>query len=121
MSWKNIKTFLIILFLIINAYLIFSQYGFDFQSSNKTYIDEKSLSDTISIIQKNYNIEIDNETVPYEVNNLGIIDVTNLIYTDKFKNSEYGFKTNGSFFESEIETNTYSYNHRYCSLLNLGE
>lgn len=116
MSWKNIKTFLIILFLIINAYLIFSQYGFDFKSSGKTYVDEKSLSDTISIIQKNYNIEIENKTVPYEINNLGIIDVTNIIYTDKFKNSDYAFKTNGSFFEAEIETNTYSYNE-----INAGE
>lgn len=110
MSWKNIKTFLIVLFLIINAYLVFSQYGFDFKSESKTYIDEKSLSDTISIIKNNYNITVDNKLIPLKVDNLGIIDVTNIIYTDKFKNSGYKFKTNGALFEAEIETNTYSYN-----------
>ena len=57
MSWKNIKTFLIVLFLIINIYLIYSQYGFSFKSSDSSYVSKDTLSDSIWIIEKNYNID----------------------------------------------------------------
>lgn len=110
MSWKNIKTFLIVLFLIINIYLIFSVNGFDFKKPNTSYVNKKTVSDTINILKNNYNIEINEQTVPESVDNIGIIDVTNIIYTDSFKNSEYDFKTNGAAFEADIETDTYSYN-----------
>lgn len=110
MNWKNIKTFLIILFLIINIYLILTQYGFDFRSSNASYVDKTTLNDSISIIKNNYNISIDKGIIPGKIEKLGIIDVTNIIYTDKFKKSKYEFETNGADFKSHIETETYSYN-----------
>lgn len=116
MSWKNIKSFLIILFLIINLYLVFSQYGFNFKSSDFCYVNKKTLSDSISIIKKNYNVIADKAIVPEKVKKLGIIDVTNIIYTKKFEKSGYGFKTNGANFEVQIETDTYSYNETNAKL-----
>jgi len=110
MSWKNIKTFLIILFLIINIYLIYSQYGFDFKSSNASYVNKDTLNDSVSIIKNNYNVNIDKNIIPEKLNKLSIIDVTNIIYTDKFKNSAFKFETSGSGFNAHIETETYSYN-----------
>ena len=73
-------------------------------------MNKKTLSDSISIIKKNYNVIADKAIVPEKVKKLGIIDVTNIIYTKKFEKSGYGFKTNGANFEVQIETDTYSYN-----------
>mgnify|MGYP003293129731 CR=1 FL=1 len=64
MNWKNIKTFLIILFLIINIYLIYSQYGFDFKSPNASYVNKDTLNDSVSIIKNNYNVNIDKNIIP---------------------------------------------------------
>ena len=110
MNWKNIKTFLIILFLIINIYLIYSQYGFDFKSPNASYVNKDTLNNSISIIKHNYNISVDKSVIPTKIARLGIIDVTNIIYTDNFQKSKYKFETSGSSFKSHIETDTYSYN-----------
>ncbi|MBO7289659.1 MAG: hypothetical protein J6V03_06700 [Clostridia bacterium] len=109
MSWKNIKTFLIVLFLIINVYLVYSQYGFGFKSSGASYINKDTLNDAIGIIEKNHNVKLDKSIIPSKVKKLGIIDVTNIIYTDEFKNSKYTFETNGAGFKTHIETQTYSY------------
>jgi len=110
MSWKNIKTFLIILFVIINTYLIFSINGFDFKKSDTSYINKNALGDTIDIIKNNYNVILDEAIVPESFENIGIIDVTNIIYTDKFLNSPYNFKKENTKFEAEIKTETFSYN-----------
>ena len=110
MNWKNIKTFLIILFLIINLYLIYSQYGFNFRASDTSYVDKNTLSDSINIIKKNYNVNLDKNIIPDKIAKLGIIDVTNIIYTEKFKKSDYKFETKGTVFKTHIETETYSYN-----------
>lgn len=110
MNWKNIKTFLIILFLIINIYLIYSQYGLNFRFSNASYINKDTLNDSISIIKNNYNIKLNRTIIPEKITKLGIIDVTNIIYTDKFEKSGYNFETKGATFKAHIETETYSYN-----------
>ncbi len=110
MSWKNIKTFLIILFLIINLYLVYSQYGFNFRSPDASYVDKSTLNDSISIIKKNYNVNLDKNIIPDKIAKLGIIDVTNIIYTEKFKKSDYKFDIQGTVFKTHIETETYSYN-----------
>lgn len=117
MSWKNIKTFLIILFLIINMYLIFSHYGFDLKLPGKTYVNEKTLDDTVSIIKNNYNVTLDKKIVPTKTDNLGIIDASNIIYTEAFKKAGYNFKTKGSSFEGEIPTDAVSYNEENARLL----
>ena len=110
MNWKIIKTFLIVLFLIINLYLIYSQYGFGIKSSDSSYINKNTLNDAIGIIEKNYNVMLDKSVIPSKVKKLGIIDVKNIIYTDNFKNAKYDFETNGAGFKTHIETQTYSYN-----------
>ncbi len=110
MSWKNIKTFLILLFTIINIYLIFSTNGFVFKKQNVTYIDKTTIDNTINIIKNNYNITVDESIIPKSVDNLRNIDVTNIIYTDKFKNSRFSFKTAGNLFETTVKTGTFSYN-----------
>ncbi len=110
MSWKHIKSFLIILFIIINIYLLLSTYGLGFRKKNMSYTNPNAIKDTISIIKKNYNIFIDSKLIPTKVSNLPIVDVTNIIYTDKFKNSKYDFKIRGSVFEADIKSNTFSYN-----------
>ena len=117
MSWKNIKTFLIILFLLINIYLIFSHYGFEFKQHGKTYIDKETLDDTISIIQNNYNIYLNKNLVPLKTDNLGIIDASNIIYTPDFKDSGYDFKTSGASFETNIPTDIISYNEENAGAL----
>lgn len=112
MSWKNIKSFLILLFFIINAYLIFSTNGFVFKKTDATYVDKDTVSKTAEIIKKNYNVSLDTSLVPKHVDNLINTDVTNIIYTDGFKKSEYEFKTHSGAFETEIKTSTYSYNEK---------
>ncbi len=110
MSWRHIKSFLIILFIIINAYLLLSTYGLNFERKNMSYTDIDALGDTIEIVKKNYNVSIDMEIIPDKIYNLPIVDVTNIIYTDKFKNSGYDFRIKGSVFEASIKSNTFSYN-----------
>lgn len=110
MSWKNIKTFLILLFSLINIYLIFSTNGFVFRKQNTTYIDKTTIENTVNIVKNNYNITVDASIIPKSVNNLRNTDVTNIIYTDKFSKSQYNFKTKGGTFETTIKTGTFSYN-----------
>ncbi len=110
MNWKNIKTFLILLFLLMNLYLILSTNGFLFRKSNATYVDKDTIQNTINIIKNNYNVRLDISVIPKYVDNLINTDVTNIIYTDKFKRSGYDFKTYKGIFEANIETDTYSYN-----------
>lgn len=110
MSWKNIKSFLIILFIIINVYLLVSTYGLDFERKDTSYSDPDAIENTVTIIKKNYNISIDKSIIPTKLKNLPIVDVTNIIYTDKFKNSKYNFDTKGSVFEAQIKSDTFSYN-----------
>lgn len=112
MSWKNIKSFLILLFVIINIYLIFSTNGFVFKKANATYVDKETISKTAEIIKRNYNVSLDTSLVPKHVDNLINTDVTNIIYTERFEKSEYNFKTHGGAFETEIKTSTYSYNEK---------
>ena len=110
MSWKNIKTFLILLFIIINTYLILSANKPLFKNENITTVDKETISDVAKIIKNNYNVILKPDIVPTQITNLRNIDVTNIIYTDELKNSEYKFKVNGAGFEADIKTDTFSYN-----------
>lgn len=109
MSWKNIKTFLILLFIIINTYLVFSTDGF-FQKPTVTYVDKSTIKDVAIVVKNNYNISLSANIVPKKVTNLKNIDVTNIIYTDALKKSGFDFEINGASFEVKIKTQTYSYN-----------
>ena len=110
MSWKNIKSFLILLFIIINAYLIFSTRGTILKKPTITYINSNIMSQVSKVVKNNYNVDFSPEIVPNSVNNLKNIDVTNIIYTAKFSDSPYEAKINGAGFEIVLKTDTYSYN-----------
>lgn len=110
MSWKRIKTFLIILFLLINLYLVLSDSGNLFGSKTSTRIDEKSITQTVDILADNYNIKLDKSIFPTSIDNLNNIDVTNYIYSEEITNSDYNISVSGAKFSSVIETDTYSYN-----------
>lgn len=112
MSWKNIKTFLILLFLIINVYLIVSTRGILFKKQGMTYFNKNTVLDTAKVIKNNYNVILPNDVVPTKIPNLRNIDVTNIIYTDAFKKSGYEFKINGASFILSVKTNTFSYNEQ---------
>ena len=112
MSWKNIKTFLILLFVIINAYLIFSTNGMIFKKSTVTYFNKDTIEDAAKVAKTNFNVSLSADIVPTQVKNLKNLSVTNLIYTDKFKNSDYNPTIIGAGFEINIKTNTFSYNEK---------
>lgn len=110
MSWKKIKTFLILLFLLINLYLIYSTSGSIMRIYSVTTVDEATISKTVDIISNNYNISIDKKLIPSKIDNLNNIDVTNYIYTDDIKNSKYEIRASGALFNVSVSTKTYSYN-----------
>ena len=110
MSWKNIKTFLILLFIIINIHLIFSSNQPLFKEENITTVNKETIADVTAIIKNNYNVDLKTDIVPTKITNLKNIDVTNIIYSDNFKNSKYNFEISGAGFGADIKTNTFSYN-----------
>lgn len=111
MSWKKIKTFLILLFLLINIYLIFSTDGSVVKFESVTTIDEATINKTVQILRRNYDIAIKPDVIPSKINNINIIDVTNYIYEDKLKdNDKYELRISGAEFSAIIDTKTYSYN-----------
>lgn len=72
MSWERMKSFLIVLFVAINIFLI----GFMLNSVSKTATVTKAVvEDTVSILHNN-NIRIDIDTVPLSVKNTGFFEVT---------------------------------------------
>ena len=110
MNWKRIKTFLIILFLIINIYLISTSSGISVvPTTTVTKFDKETIDKTVSLISKNYDVEIDVGIIPTQFVNLRNIDVTNLIFDDRFQESKYNLIQTESGFECDIKTNTYSY------------
>lgn len=106
MSWKRIKTFLIILFLIINLYLFFSNDNIRLKS--ETEFDNEYLSKTVQLINKNFNIEINDDIFPSEIENLKMIDVDNIMFSQTFKKN-IKYTESGSGFCIQYSTNTVSY------------
>lgn len=111
MSWKKIKTFLILLFLIINLYLIISTSGSVVRFNSVTIVDSDTLKKTASVVSSNYNITFEQSKVPLKIHNLNIIDVTNYIYTDhSLADEKYKLSFERNVFRFVVNTNTYSYN-----------
>lgn len=108
MSWRKIKTFLIVLFLIINIYLIFSTDNI-FNITSQTSIDKSTISKTAQLLDSNFGIKVDKNIIPDKIKNLNNINVTNVIYLDEFMDT-FDFKKDNSFFYGEIKTDTFSYN-----------
>lgn len=111
MSWKKIKSVLILLFLLINLYLIISTSGSVVRFNSVTIVDSDTLKKTSSVVSANYGITFDQTKVPLKIQNLNIIDVTNYIYTDhSAADKKYKFTLDGNVFGFNVSTNTYSYN-----------
>lgn len=98
MNLGKVKTFLIVLFLGINIYLIASHFA-----STTFYIDDKTVESTIEIIDKR-GIEVDKDTVIKYTVNLRNIDTKNIIYTEGFEKSSQDFKTTDDAFSCEVKS-----------------
>ena len=78
MSWKNIKTFLILLFLCINVYLLIITY----QSGNAKELTEGNIYDTWILLEKN-GITIDKNIIPKNAPEYKNIELSPLDFDDK--------------------------------------
>ncbi len=71
MNWEKVKTFLIVLFIVINLFLM----AFMFSSlRSSSSVNKSVVADTVSILNAN-NIAIDAETIPSSISNPGSFDV----------------------------------------------
>ena len=105
MNLGKVKTFLIVLFLGINIYLVIALF-----LSTTFYIDSETIDSTIEILSAN-KIEVDKDLIMKSVKNLKNIDTGNVLYTNKFKqNNKNGiFKIKGDVFSgSKKIDNLYS-------------
>lgn len=91
-------------------YLVYSTSGSILRLNSVTTVDYETISKTVDVIGQNYNISVDKKLIPSKIDNLNNIDVTNYIYTDDIKNSEYKIRASGALFNTDISTKTYSYN-----------
>ena len=110
MSWKRIKSFLIILFLLINILLIVSSDSIFFLPS-WTKFNRNVINGTIDILDRNYGISVAEDVIPSYVGVIDNVDVTNIIYTREFDNISE-LRSNKSTFYGELITDVYSYNEQ---------
>lgn len=98
MSLGKVKSFLIVLFLGINIFLLISA-----ELSSEFRIDDRTIENTITVLNSS-NISIDKSVIPKKTENLKNIDTRNIVYTENFKESEYYdlFEINGDRFFCEI-------------------
>ena len=93
MNLGKVKTFLIILFLGINIYLIASNFV-----STRFYEDEATVANCIDVLKEN-SIELDKDIVPEYTVNLKGIDTENAAYTNvNVSAGKNSFKTKGNSF-----------------------
>lgn len=109
MNLGKIKNFLIALFLGINIYLIFSLIA-----SLSFHIDDKTVENTVTILNS-ADIAIDKAVIPKKLANLKNVETKNVIYTDRFKNSEFYDKfviTNDGFTADFKDDTLFNKNNR---------
>lgn len=99
MNLGKVKTFLIVLFLGINIYLIISSF-----LTARFFIDSKTIDNTVELLKRNQ-ISIDEDLIDNSFANLKNIDTNNIVYTKKFKeaNKDGLFKTENDIFICERE------------------
>lgn len=88
-------------------YLVFSTDVLKMRST--TNFDTENVSNTVEVVKNNFGISIDEDDIFSEIQNLNIIDVDNIIFTQKFS-SKYNPELTSSGFEVNIVTTTSSYN-----------
>ncbi len=93
MNLGRVKTFLIVLFLGINIYLIAA--GF---SSARFYLDKDTVSDCIEVLGEN-SVTLKEGVIPDYTVNLRGIDTDNVVYTNaSVREGKNGFKPKGNTF-----------------------
>lgn len=83
MNLGKIKNFLIVLFLGINIYLIFS-----IAASSAFRIDYVTIENTVELLNSS-KIGISKGIIPKKLSNLKNVETKNVIYTQRFKTSKY--------------------------------
>lgn len=104
MNWNKTKNFLIVLFSLINLYLIIRTSSTVLNFKPATKVNSDAVSNTVNILKKNYGIEIDKDIIPIKTVNLNNIEVENIIYTEKFNSSGINFSLDGSRFFTSVRT-----------------
>lgn len=107
MNWKNIKTFLIILFLGINIFLAVStvrMHGAD-------RLTEQNIDDAVTLLAQN-NIRIDKSIIPTVPANLDSIELFNPLFADKGIDKSLITDSNDSGFTMRIPTDTSGINEK---------
>ncbi len=98
MNLGRVKSFLIILFLGINIYLICNWY-----ISSRFFVSRETVQSTIDILS-DYGIELKEETVLKHTVNLRNIDTSNVIYTPRFQeNKSDSVTVDGNMFFIEVK------------------
>ena len=101
MNWKNIKTFLIILFLGINIFLAVStvrMHGAD-------RLTEQNINDAVALLGQN-NIYIDKSLIPTVPANLDSIELSNPLFADKSIDKSLITDSNDNGFTMRIPADT---------------
>ena len=103
MNLGRVKTFLIVLFLGINVYLLLST-----ASSSEFVIDDKTVENTISILNS-ANISIDKAAIPKNCKNIKNIETVNTVYKENLKNANVSklFKIDGDRFTCKVKSGIY--------------
>lgn len=103
MNLGRVKTFLIILFLGINIYLICNWY-----ISSRFFVSRETVQTSIDILS-DYGIELKEETVLKHTVNLRNIDTSNIIYTPKFQENKSDIVTvDGNTFTIDVKDKSVS-------------
>lgn len=102
MNLGRVKSFLIILFLGINIYLICNWY-----ISSRFFVSRETIRNTIDILSE-YGIELKEDIVPKSTVNLRNIDTANIIYTSDFQENKSALSSvDGNTFRIEaLDTKT---------------
>ncbi len=108
MNLGKVKTFLIVLFLGINIYLIISSF-----LASRFFIDGKTIDDTVALLKSNQ-ISIDKDLIDSSFTNLKNIDTNNIVYTQKFKKAN----KDGIF---EIENDTFLCEREFKGIYELSD
>lgn len=104
MQWNRVKTILIVIFIIVNIYLLIHYFN---SSQNGISVSPSVLDDTVSILQ-NTNINIDKRIIPTTAPEIRVFDVTNFYgpkesLAQAFLGDGY-FKNDQSVFKMENKT-----------------
>ncbi len=79
-NWEKLKTFLIVLFIILNIFLLTVMQIDNAQNVN---ISDQTISNTINVL-KNNNILIDKSIIPKKIVNLNAIELKNAVFDSDF-------------------------------------